>query len=198
MLVSLAEQKVYMDKEGSDKDEILNVLLANMNDAVLTFLGRDIESTEYKELYSGSGDYELFLDNFPIISVEVLSQDISKDDKTYGDEIDSDDQLLNKEAGFIELFNDTFTASRRNIYIEYTAGYATVPNDLKEVVEYLVYKRFLDVDNQRVGMTAKNIQGENVSFVFQDLTKVHRDIINKYRKKAKENYGVAVTGWAEE
>jgi len=76
MIVTLNDFKIYMGIDVTDDSEndVLNAILQPVDRAVKEYCRRDFESTNYtKDLYDGTGETELYLDNYPIISVERLA-----------------------------------------------------------------------------------------------------------------------------
>jgi len=70
-LITLA--RAYQNLQGvSSVDALLQTLLTAASDAVQKWCRRDFVSTSYDELYSGNGQRELILRQYPIISVESV------------------------------------------------------------------------------------------------------------------------------
>jgi hypothetical protein len=70
-LITLA--RAYQSLGGlSGIDTLLQTLLTAASDAVQKYARRDFASTAYDELYSGNGDRQLILRQYPIISVQSV------------------------------------------------------------------------------------------------------------------------------
>jgi hypothetical protein len=185
-------------------DTLIGVLVTNVVKFIETYLNRSLDETDYIELYSGEGGDRLMLDNYPLVSVSVLSQDIDVDAKTYDDTMDTDDLILH-EAGEIESLTEDFGEGKRNIYIEYTAGYGgsgagavSYPADLKMVAIEMAAKKFEDSGEKRFGISSKNVMGENIVFSFKDITDQHREILDRYRKPTQIKRGGTVSQYTAE
>lgn len=180
-------------------DTLIASLAAKVVAFIETYLNRPLDETDYIELYSGEGGDRLMLDHYPIISVSVLSQDIDVDAKTYSDTMDTDDIILH-ESGEIESLTEDFGEGTRNIYIEYTAGYGgtgtgavSYPADLQLVAIEMVAKKFQDSEEKRFGISSKNVMGENIVFSYRDITDMHREIMDRYKKPVQIKRGGTVS-----
>jgi len=197
-IVTLSEIKDFLEITAGDKDTLLNLLKGKCTSFIETLLNRKLSLVAHKELYSGSGETKLIIDNIPVDVVSVLSQSLDFENKTYQSPISDNLMFIQNASGIIELFSDSFLPGQKNVYIEYTAGYDTddMPPDLKLVVLELIAKKFYDVDEKRFGITTKNVMGENINFVITDISKANQDLIKAYRKMPSLK-GVTVTGWSE-
>lgn len=198
MLITVEEAKVFLEESDSSHDAQITAILAGLDTYIKKYMNKSIEQTTYIELYDGSGEKELLLDNYPIISITALSDDIDKDNKKYNSVIASGEILIHKTSGIIELYNQSFTESQKNIYIKYIAGYttATIPNDLKMILYEMISKKWKDYQDKRYGMVSKSVLDENVSFSLVDVTDQQRQILNLYRKKPRI-YGVETSEFSE-
>jgi len=70
-----AAQSITSDQEShGDPTAIIDTIHTDVEKMVKKYCRRDFESTSYtKDLYDGTGEAELYLDNYPIISVERLA-----------------------------------------------------------------------------------------------------------------------------
>lgn len=197
-LVTLAEVKEHLKFTGESQfDDLLNALIIQISAAVNTLLDRTLESTAYKKIYNGSGGFELMLDEYPIGAVAILSQSLDFDNKKYSDIITVADLMIHSKSGIVEMIENTFDRARRNVYIEYTAGYsaANIPQDVRLVCLDWIYKKFEDVDKRRIGVAVKNVMSENVSYIVNDLIRENRMILKAHRKIDRIEKGVSVIGW---
>lgn len=113
----------------------LSTLIAAASAAIVRFCGRAFVSTAYTETYSGDGTTELLLRHYPLITLTTVT--ITDDDGTEYD-IATDQFRLDEAAGIVHFkpdADDDYTwwpEGTLNIEIVYTAGYATVPDDVQE------------------------------------------------------------------
>lgn len=78
-----------------------------------------------------------------------------------------------------------FPRGTRNLRIDYTAGYATIPQDIQEACVSLVQHRY---QTSQVNSALKSAQLGNASFVIADLKKIPGDVmqvLNYYRDGSK-------------
>lgn len=194
-LITKTDIKPFLKIDTADYDALLETIASQASKFIDTRLNRALDSTSYYEIYSGNGETNLILDNYPIISITRISQDISITDRTYGDVIDLNNIAVDNESGVLEYVDTVWVKSARSIYIEYTAGYTTYPDDLQMVAINLATKKFNDVEEKRQGITTKNIMQENISFDLSDLTREDLKTLNLWRKKPYKN-GISVSAFS--
>src|SRR5262245_38043183 len=69
----ITRSRAYQALQGvSGVDSLIDTLVTAASEAIQKLCRRDFVSTSYDELYSGQGQRELILRNFPIISVESV------------------------------------------------------------------------------------------------------------------------------
>ena len=180
-LVTLAEclQRLNMTSDSGERDALIDSLLAPASAIIEAYCKRTFAQTTYCEVYDGPGGYELMVDNSPIISVTKLSQDIDIEAGTYDELITASEMLVHKSTGIIEVFNETFIKAHKNIYIEYVAGFASVPEDIKSVCMDLIAKKYHDTKDGRFGVVSKSTLGNNAQFNFMDLSDFNKEVLNK-------------------
>lgn len=139
-IITLAELKTYLGITGTTEDSKLTTIVAATNTFVETYCNRAFEEAEYtEELYDGPGSSVLCLKNWPVSEVaEVIVEDTEVEERT---EIDGEGYYLDAEAGILHN-NDLWNRGRGIITVTYTAGYETIPDDLKfAVLELASYFR---------------------------------------------------------
>jgi hypothetical protein len=115
----------------------LEALINRASSLIEKYIGRSIKSATYIEEYDGNHTGMIALKNYPltaITSVETITGEIGDPDY---DSLDTDEySLLNKDTdsysqpGIIRIARRYMGHDRYRI--TYTAGYATVPEDLKQ------------------------------------------------------------------
>lgn len=197
--VTLSDCKYYLSIKSATTtyDDLLNFLITKASKYIETYVGRNIEATDYIQLYSGDGENDLILDNYPVNSVSVLSVGVDFDDKKYTTPLDATSFLIQKDPGILIQHSSVFPIGRYNIYCSYNAGYTSVPEDLKMICLDLIAKKYNDIEKGRFGISVKNIMNENINFIIYDLSKENQTILKKYRKPPRTE-GIDVTGYTEE
>lgn len=95
-----------------------------------SYCGRILSRGDYDEYIDGDGTDSLLSHQFPAISVISLEVDgIVKDSKSF---------VLYASQGFLRLKSGVFPRGKKNVRLQYTAGYATIPKDIERVCSELV------------------------------------------------------------
>ncbi len=121
-LVSLSEMQSYLGL--SDADDLLTEINTRVSAAVRAYCGRPFEGTDYAEYHDGEGHDTVFLRRAPVNSIAGLSVGTSG--------VLSEDYVFYPEAAMIRMASGTFPSGKRNVLVNYNAGDATVPEDVKQ------------------------------------------------------------------
>lgn len=92
-----------------------------------------------------------------------------------------DDFEVYENEGMIKLYSG-FPTGRKNVYIDYTAGYATIPNDLKLAVEIIVKYLYQRRMEESFGLSSYSSGGISSSFV-DKIPEQAKMILDKYRRR---------------
>lgn len=176
---TLDQVKDFMGMTGSNAliDELIEDLISRVTDMFHKYCGVDqFKSKSYTEYYSGSGTRELFTDQRPIISVESIAID---HDWIWGTDstVASTDYAIMDDC--IVLKATYFTTGTRNIKVIYTAGFATIPNDLTLacIMETArIFKRRENID-----VVSKSYDGGgSVTKFMEGMLPESKRILNRY------------------
>lgn len=74
-----------------------------------------------------------------------------------------------------------FTEGRRNVYVDYTAGYATIPSDVQLATLILIKNIYQRRSEESFGLNSYSISGISAAFE-QDMPLQARQILGKYRR----------------
>lgn len=137
MLVTLAAMKTHLGISGTTYDTFLETQITTVSDAIESYCRRKFEQTTYEQTFYGtdyppSRDLHLFM--YPLISVASIEED--------GEEVDSADYRINKPAGYVIKSSGYFNYGADETVITYSAGYATIPTPLQDIVFSLVGERY--------------------------------------------------------
>lgn len=118
MLCTVEDVQALPEFDTSAYDESqIETAISTIDAQIKRYCGRDFEATDYTHVLDGNGQDELYLPQFPLISVTTVK--ISDSEIT--------DYVMLTES----LYRSSkWTSGRRNIEITYRAGYETVPADL--------------------------------------------------------------------
>lgn len=179
-LVSLSEVKNFIGMEKSDSltDDLLEDLINRISVLFESYMNRNVLSREYTEDHDGKGAMVLFPKQSPITTVSGIWDDYDWE-YTDDDLIDADNYKIIDEncIVFKNVALNNYTA---NIRITYTAGFTTVPDDLKqatisEVTRMYKNKNQLDVTTKTLSDGSVIISGGK----FLPLTHV---TLKKYKR----------------
>lgn len=176
--VTLAEIKAWIESMPSTvtaDDNVLQFIITATSQDMLTMMSRTtILAAGYQEWYEGSGSATLALDQQPINSVTTLkvsgvSVSPSSDHIQNGYIISRDKKFIQLvgsgsgpasilggggiSRGYSRRCGNVFAQGIANVYVDYNAGYATVPPDLGEACLLIIdqdYKRRGWVDRAQI------------------------------------------------
>lgn len=178
-LCSLDEVKNYMNIKGSDSimDDVLENLCVRVTEAFEKYCGvKQFKSQTYTEYYDGNGCRELFINNLPLTSITSIAED-SDWDFTSDSTIGSDEYAIVDECR-IAMKTDYFTHGIRNFKIIYTAGYSTIPNDLKQAAIMEVVRLYKLKDN--IDVSQKSGPDGSVTKLQQGFLPDTTNILKRY------------------
>jgi uncharacterized phiE125 gp8 family phage protein len=176
MLATIDDLKAYLSISGATDDPVIESAIKSASVLISSIINRDIETQQYTATYDGSGNVRQVLSFFPVTAISSLTVNgVAKAAATSfgssGYRFDDYSVILN---------NEVFPKGIQNVTVVYTAGYASVPADLKQACVDLaaeVYRR-----RNRVGETSKAIAGGTTSYSVADIPPHVRTVINQYRK----------------
>lgn len=163
---TLDNVKIHLGLLTSDSSQ--DALLTNMINASQRiceqYLHHPILQASYTEYYDGDGTGKLILRKWPIISVTSIHIDIDR-------EFDSDDladptnYYVDSENGIIEFYRAFaagpawFDEGIKNIKVVYSAGFASIPDDLIEAADEHVAWMFRRANTE--GTTQQSLGGKS-------------------------------------
>ena len=203
MLITVAEAKSFLQITGTTYDTLITGYCGYITAEINTYIGRIIESATYTNevLEYESANFDLDentpfdlaspqrtvqLRNYPVATVSgVVQASISYDGVAL---IPDDDYKIDVNNGTV-YFYATPSDYQRKLLATYTAGYSTVPDDLKLVALMGVKDLFrsggvtaqgdLDVTSKSVGDFSVNYsQVKNTKAYLED----NKGILSKYIK----------------
>ncbi|MBR23357.1 MAG: hypothetical protein CMF57_13120 [Leifsonia sp.] len=131
VLVTLPRVKEYLGLSGSGDDDLLANIISGVSTRVKARTSRSIVSAAVSaEIHDGNADDTLVLRRRPVTTVAEVRID--------GAAIAAASYQIEPDAGILYRRDEdtpaadasTWDAGRRNISVDYTAGYLTVPEDL--------------------------------------------------------------------
>lgn len=165
---------------GTADDALLGDLISSASAMVLGHLNRTTLGVEdYSEFYDTAAVNFVTLRQSPVVSVTSL---VIIGQQTFTEPCDPASprpgQLLVDRQRLV-LVGGRFPAGRSTIQVNYSAGYATVPEDIQQIVVELVGERFKSRD--RIGVRSKSLpNGESVTFDRSALSLMAIQVLQPY------------------
>lgn len=182
-LCTLADLKAWLPNQGNNDDVTLQNLISNASLQVLQYLDRQhiLASVlgSLTETYDGNNSDRLLPRQFPLIAVTSVSVD----------NVPIQQATSPVAAGFlwdsrrILLRGYRFCRGLQNVQVSYTAGYSSVPLDLKQAaIEAfaLTYRQRV-----RIGEKSNSMNGQiTIAFDMSDVPPRSMSVFSQYRRIA--------------
>jgi hypothetical protein len=171
-LVSRDNVRAYARIAGANTtdDALLDRLIAAVSTAAETFCARTFAVTSYTDAFRPMGQSSIFLKHGPVVTFTGLT--------VAG--IDSPSTNWTRDGRVLTLNSGVFGAGP--VVATYTAGYATVPDDVQQAVIETVVLRYREMD--RLGLSSKGLAGETTAFIVSELTQSAKAILQRHREVA--------------
>ena len=179
-LVTLDEVKDFYGKVGSTSkdDDLLEDIITRISNVIESYINKNILSRSYTEYYDGLGVSNLLTNQYPIISIDSIYEDntwVWGSNSTVG----STDYRIHEDGNRV-VFLTVLGKGTQNIKIVYTAGYAAVPNDIKQVCITEVIRTYKN--RQEVDVISKTLRDGSVSYSAKELLLQTKMILDKYKR----------------
>jgi hypothetical protein len=184
MLCTVDNVKSYIgiNTIDSTEDALIETLIDAVSTMFVSYCGRGFESATYTEYYSGN-DYPntVYTNNFPIITVSGIYDDTSW---TFGsDTLISGSNYMVDDISITLLPGYVFSAGKKNIKVIYTAGYSTIPSDIKQACIEEAARKYKRKD--RIDISAISLSNESISMFSDEFLPATKIVLNRYKR-----YGV--------
>ena len=183
-LITLDELKTYLGVSGTENDALYELLINNVTDWIETYTERRFAETAYTdEKYDGCDYCKLVLKQYPVNSGETFTIDERLTVGGSFSEITSTDYTVDYPRGIV-CWTSNFKEGCQNYAVTYTAGYSTIPNDLKQAAMMLI-AGLLDLSKgaSKTGNVKSETLGDH-SVTFGTITENNQAvflILNKYK-----------------
>ena len=182
-LCTVEDVKSFLSIDGTldANEDLVENLIDQVSKAIETFCDRTFDSTEHTEYINGEGRYWIRPKHYPITAVAGVWDD---ENWSWGTQhlIDSSTYRISSDGRFIISRLYSFTDAVENVKIIYTAGYSTIPLDLKMVCVDKTASLYKSRANRHL-TSYSNVDGENLVFntmAFSDDMKI---ILERYLNK---------------
>jgi len=184
-IIKLEEFTEYLGDEGSTVYGRYEAIINAVSHLFNTYTKRKLKSRSLTEYYDGNGKSEMYVDNYPIVSVSTnigIYVDTSRSYST-STVVSSSNIIIDSEEGKIRLANTSFSAGAHSIKIVYTAGYSTttMPEDLKYAAKEMGRFYLNREGSNRVGIRSEGGEGGSVTYE-TDMPWSVKQVLDMYRK----------------
>jgi len=195
-LITAAEARTMIPElstSSTDEDTLIDTLIARVGALLAAWCGYPpasaggtptLESASYTEYLDGPGGRELRLPIYPVTAVASIYDDTAW---TWGSDalVASTDYAISDGRVGLVLLKETSThgswsAARRSLKVAFTAGYATVPADIKAACAHAVRQ----VWNFRTEQGRANVSGGVVSLSLREeeiVNRIARELLSARR-----------------
>ena len=145
-IVTLADAKTFLNITGTNFDTELADYVTGASQVWLNHGGPGISSPSYDEWYDG-GQLQISLRHSPVIAITSITDAIGPIAYTLTEQDPGNGggayhYSVDKKLGLITRRNSgtavPFFAGKKNVHVVYTAGFTTVPADVKHAVLLLI------------------------------------------------------------
>jgi hypothetical protein len=178
--ITVAQLNAWLDLPGGATDALCATLISAASQYIRSYCNRDFNSTSYSEIYEGMGRDRLFLGNFPIVSVTSIAW-LGQTALTAANQVDptqfADGFYFTKRE---VILTQRVFPSKTPIAISYTAGYATIPNDIVQACTEIAGEAFKR--RNRIGESTQTLSGQQVvSFIKSAMNETVASMLAQYR-----------------
>jgi len=185
-LVDLDTVNAFVNGNTGDAEQqkILTYYINSASAFCNLYTDRKLKSRALTEYYSGDGTNSIITNEYPITEITAIYDDL---DRTYGSDtlIDSDNLAILPDGLAYKIVYDggTFQVGIRNLKVEYTAGYTSIPNDLQQACLEVIAYYFKNTEDNRFGVTTRTMGGGSVTIETTDIPKSALRILERYKRK---------------
>lgn len=144
--ITLEELKIELGISfDTDKyDSFLNRKISSVTNSIKRYCQRDFESAERTQTVNFPKNF-IYLDEFPVSSVASVVVD--------GVTLESSQYLADSESGLLYLLDESgyqkdwkdYSGPPKQVVITYTAGYSSIPDEIKDIVFSLCTSAFMKI-----------------------------------------------------
>jgi len=166
------------DKADDDMNKQLESLIDQLSEVFEGYCDRKFLSRSYTEYLDGTGTYYLFPKHYPITSVSGIYDNYSWT-WTNSDAISGTNYRIKNDNCIV--CNTVWGEYDQNIKIVYTAGYSTIPVDIKLACIEEVVRKWKNKNS--VDVLAISASDGSVTRYEKDLMPSTKQTLDRYRKR---------------
>ncbi len=160
-------------------ETLFTPLIASASAAIRGYCRQNFEAVEGVELYDGDGTPTLFVRRRPVVAVAVVA--IAGETLPAGAYVWNARgriSLVNEVDNIRMLWSGVFPRGVANVSVTYTAGYAAVPDDIREACASLITFWYNKLRN--LGIESKSVGKGTTVYSADDIPSPIRAILNRY------------------
>lgn len=154
MIVTKEELEKYSGVYTDDNNTSQELYIESAEDILFSYLGYDPNLKSYKKFYDGTGFSDLRVGAKPIVILEKVA--IDGEEQDLNDYTFDDDCVISK--------NGTFSVGHKNIEIDFSAGYETIPSIMKMTILRIATLLQLESDNN-IGVSSRSFADNTRTFL---------------------------------
>lgn len=168
---TIEDVKAYLGITRTDKDEIIGRLVLAVSAHIEKVCCRSFAVQTYIDNFRPAGQASIFLKHGPVTAFTNLmaGSQVLDEAKYY-----RDGRVVALESGAV--------FGREAVVATYQAGYATIPEPIKQACIETVALRVREMD--RIGEQSKSVAGESTSYIISDLPPSARALIAPFKEVA--------------
>ena len=174
--------------ENTDRDKQITALINEASDAINTQTFRELRKRTSTEFHTGDGTNILIPDQYPIVSITTLHDDLGR---VYdaGTLIDNGDLVImeNRNKQTIRRdgsrFLNGFAHGGNNLKLIYVVGLDPIPTDLRRACLDLIKYWWQNTEENRANITTRSAGDGNISVEVEDWPKYVTRTVERYTRK---------------
>lgn len=178
-LCTVAEVKAYLGEASASVDAILQALVSAFSEWVRAYTERDLTTSAYAYAGDGWGGQSLYLPEAPVSAVTS----VTVDGRAIPQRLSAGGSGWYRVGQVVHLEGYAFSRGRGNVEIAYQAGYAVVPEVVRQATVQVVALRHKE--RAHLGVTSQGMQGESISFLTSEVPEDVRTILDTYSARFK-------------
>lgn len=180
-LCNVTDTRSYLGYTNTNKDEQIKLFINMATDFIESHCGRRFKNTTYtNQVFSGNGEKEILLDQYPITAFVSLEKNGAIDNSSSWETVDSADYWRVDTEGKLIGYS-RFATGVRNYRATYSAGYDTIPYDLQFACMKMVEMLFRD--NIAQGLSSERLGDHTVTFAkSSEEDPTMKKVLDKYKK----------------
>lgn len=185
-IISLADYKTFMGTPNlSPNDAVVEMVIESVSELFDNVVECDLTSATYTaETIDGSGRSWLYLPHWPVTTFTTCVEDgttLVKDTDFY---VDYDRGILDKVTMEWPWYSETpiWTNKRHGVVNTYTAGYITLPADIKLAALVETARQFDVIQKRMFGESSRSLEGVSVTINTDELLPATLSTLSRYMR----------------